>query len=372
MVMKISANLHPVSTLSENYIKQNQVYDKESEVEKLGASKEKFITDRIVTGESARTAEECGLVISKAFVSKTTVAGADGSVFTVSSYYDASGDNSLNESYENVLLKKASGAEVSNFDLYISNLTSDITSYFSTKSSLENDKAEIKGGINDVLAEISRNIQDGKENPLADLQTTLNVNGIDWKFSDILNTMSVMSEGLDGFKTSLSLDYSDYAKMGVAIGFANTYAKENLNEEQCSYVNDIMQAKTNYLAKRQNEWVAANLADGQSKEVYSNSTEREKYYSLGSYKIATGMDLANTIKDLFANCDYTNEKSVSDALKQYGELLRPVRLADGTNVNKVSQVLQKDVSAVSSMYMSCLNTLSNVAKNRDKEFETFV
>lgn len=367
--MKISSNLHAMSAYSESYVKQNKTNSKKSETDKLNASKENFCNDRIVTGQGARTAEECGLVTGKNFANKTTVAGADGSIFTVSSYYDASGNNSLSESYEDVLQKKANGEEVSNFDIYMANLTADITSYFSTASSLGNDTTEIRNKISDVLAEISLNIQNGKNNSLADLQTTLNINGVNWKFSEVMKTMSVMEQGLGDFKTTLSLDYSDYAKMGVAIGFANTYAKENLNEAQSSYVNDIMQAKTNYLVQRQNEWVDSNLSEVQ-REVAVNTTGREKYYALGSYKIATDMDLANEIKDMFSNVDYSDENTFSDILQRYKDILRPIKLADGTDVSKISQVLQKNASNIVSMYMGCLNTLSGI-ENSGK-FEAFV
>lgn len=362
--MKISSNLHAMSTYSDSYVNQNKTNSKKNETDKLNVSKENFCNDRIVTAQGARTAEECGLVTGKNFANKITVAGADGSIFTVSSYYDASGNNSLSESYETVLQKKANGEEVSNFDIYMANLTADITSYFSTASSLGNDMAEIRNKISDVLAEISLNIQSGKNNPLADLQTTLNINGVNWKFSEIMKTMSVMEQGLGNFKTTLSLDYSDYAKMGVAIGFANTYAKENLNEEQSSYVNCIMQAKTNYLVQRQNDWVASNLSGGSS-EVNGNLTGREKYYSLGSYKIATDMDLANEIKDIFSNIDYLDENTFSNALQRYKDILRPIKLSDGTDVSKISQILQKNASSIGSMYIGCLNTLSGI-KNSGK------
>lgn len=364
--MKISSNMYLMSTYSE---KQNKVDNKKDEGKKVDVSNGNFGKGKVV-GQSTRTAEECGLVTSKNFVSKTTVAGADGSTFTVSSYYDASGGNALSESYEDVLLKKAGGTEVANYDLYISNLTADITSYFSTASSVESDTEEIKSKMKDVLAEISSNIQNGKENPLSDLQTTLNINGIEWNFSDIVNTMSVMEQGLGEFKTKLSLDYSDYAKMGVAIGVTNAYAKEHLNEEQCRYVNDIMQAKTDYLVQRQNEWVENHISDDLNEGV--NSAARENYYSLGSYKIATNTELVDEIKNLFSDADYSDEKAFSEALQKYKDLLRPVKLADGTDVSKISQILQKNADSIVSMYMNCINATSNIGQHSGSRFETSV
>lgn len=367
--MKISSNIYVASSVAETCVKQNSIKKEKSDTEKINVKRESFYNDRIVSEQSDRTAEACGLVTGKNFTNKTTVAGADGSVFSVRSYYDASGGNSLGESYENVLLKKANGIEVSNYDLYISNLTADITSYFSTASSVGNDTEEIKSKMKDVLAEIGCNIQEGKDNPFADLQTTMNLNGVEWKFSDMLNTMSVMEQGLGGFKTKLSLDYSDYAEMGVAIGIANAYAKENLNEEQCRYVNDIMQSKTNYLVQRQNEWVSNHLSGDLNEGV--NSAAREKYYSLGSYKIATNTDLANEIKSLFSEVDYSDENDFSLALQKYKDLLRPVKLADGTDASKISQILQKNANNIVSVYANCKNALNSIGQNSRRGFETF-
>ena len=107
------------------------------------------------------------------------------------------------------------------------------------------------------------------------------------------------------------------------------------------------------------------IIPGGSSEVNGNLTGREKYYSLGSYKIATDMDLANEIKDIFSNVDYSDENTLCDALQRHKDILRPIKLSDGTDVSKISQILQKNASSIGSMYIGCLNTLSGI-KNSGK------
>ena len=53
------------------------------------------------------------------------------------------------------------------------------------------------------------------------------------------------------------------------------------------------------------------------------------------------MDLANEIKDIFSNIDYLDENTFSNALQRYKDILRSKKLSDGTDVSKISQILQK-------------------------------
>ena len=49
------------------------------------------------------------------------------------------------------------------------------------------------------------------------------------------------------------LDYKDYASMGIATNMVNSYAKENLTEEQAAVINKSMEEYINSLTQAEKE-----------------------------------------------------------------------------------------------------------------------
>ncbi|MDE7281405.1 MAG: hypothetical protein K2N36_06665, partial [Ruminiclostridium sp.] len=72
---------------------------------------------------------------------------------------------------------------------YRTNLVSDITAYFGSVSSFNEDQNAINTAISSTIDEIMENIANGKADPIADLQTKVTVNGTEWSFTDLINTV---------------------------------------------------------------------------------------------------------------------------------------------------------------------------------------
>lgn len=124
---------------------------------------------------------------------------------------------------------------------------------FSTASTYTSDLAHIRNGINAVIEEIRQNIAEGKDNPTENLQTTFTIGGVDCEFTDLLKTSVLMRRSFDGIDRIITMDYIDYAKMGLSIGNVQKFAEENLNDEQAAFVNKVLQAKADYYDKRMEE-----------------------------------------------------------------------------------------------------------------------
>jgi hypothetical protein len=92
-----------------------------------------------------------------------------------------------------------------------------------------------------------------------------------------------------------------------------------------------------------------NMADmlNKMKEELSRLTGRQYRKSVagevvGTIQTATNTKLINNIKSVFADMDLNDEKSVSDAMKKYQELVRPAYMANGNSSQSVSRILNSD------------------------------
>ena len=279
--------------------------------------------------------------------SSQTVWDSNGQPFSVNKWYDPDTGETFDSDYFSVLENIARGEKEEDHLInyaYIDNLTSDITKYFSTADSRVSDKAYLKERINAVIEEIRQNIAAGKENPTENLQTKFTLNGADWTLSDLLGAVDVLEKACSAQSTSIydnftidntvRMNYKDYAKLGMAVGYVSQYAAENLNKEQADSLNSIMQGKVNAAIARNNKYMEEHQAetDAEWKKIQSNSDfylykdqwdKRREYYSFGRDTIIdTNKQLRDKIMEIFSSVG--TSRTISSALNEYLELMKPV------------------------------------------------
>lgn len=168
--------------------------------------------------------------------------------------------------------------------------------------------------------------------------------------------MTSMREALGDVFTSVkrpgyNLDYSDYAKMGIAENVSRSYAEKNLSEEQSEVVlkaisehmNDVIAkepeasfvVENQYYGKRNNselhqKCIQAIKEAAAASDFYSAETKKrfaEMSVDTPSMTIsASNTELAGSLRNVFANMDFENEDELQTFFKQYREWMKPAYL----------------------------------------------
>lgn len=105
-----------------------------------------------------------------------------------------------------------------------------------------------------------------------------------------------MKRSFDGIDRVITMDYIQYAEMGLSIGNVKKFAEENLNEEQNALVNKVLQAKADYYDSRMEDYMETH----KDKWVNAATTsERQEYYKYGGFVSASNVELREALKELF-------------------------------------------------------------------------
>lgn len=187
----------------------------------------------------------------------------------------------------------------------------------------------------------------------------------------------VLKTAVDGIGCGIgkgtSIDYKNYAQMGLAVSSVRAYAGENLTEEQAAVVNKAMQEYNEALINFEKETLSKQgFVDSDSsifseyygKEVeldeneinWMNRFKKELKQMTGQHfeptqkgvkayiQSATNHKLIDEIMGLFSNVDSTSEASVDAAIRKYGELIAPARIAFGMQPDRIEGALQEDTA----------------------------
>lgn len=178
--------------------------------------------------------------------------------------------------------------------------------------------------------------------------------------------MTSMREALSDVFASVkrpggTLDYSDYAKMGIAENVVRSYAEKNLSEEQAEVIMKAVSEHMNQVIDKEpgSEIVDENLYYGKRitgeefdrqlrklyeamKEFVANSDfyseEKKKRHSEyidrclethtsgGTLMAASNTNLTNSLRSGFATLDFGNEEEVQSFFKQYQDWMKPAYL----------------------------------------------
>lgn len=302
-----------------------------SDIKSLKGTGRLAVTSSDIAAQSSQKTAymECVGVVRVSGYNRSVVA-SDGSSFTVRYTYDRDSRLEYRDNYLSGLVESASGAAADKVNAdycYSNNIRADIVSYFSTASSRENDEKSIVNAYKSFLKEINQNIADGKENPTADLKTTVTVNGTEWNFADLIKTVDKMNESFAYFDRKGNLDYPDYAKMGVSKADAKNWAKENLSEDKQKVISKALDARVETFIQREKEGLEM------SKHIWDKPgfvmpEEKAKYYETHVLS-ATNKEAREKIMKLFEETDYNSPAAVSNTVNKYKNIMSPIYLAFG-------------------------------------------
>ena len=271
----------------------------------------------------------------------------DGKLFS-SHHYESVNGSTLDKSFEDVLLDKSRNKEPEYYDYYVENFLTDITMNFSTASTIVNDKSSLKSNINDLIKEIKETTSKGASVNFDNLKTKFTVNGVDFTFKELSDASRVFSNAKSILKNPGStLDYRDYAEMGLVKSKVSSYVQKNLNKEQGDLLKSSMSTKIANVIKGQNEA----LYNLQGIKIYVNSNN--KYYKFQNVAVATNVDYANKIMDVFANIDTNDQNALKSACNQYKSIMTPVYTEYGiyntANNSALTEILNDDKDTLMNM-----------------------
>ena len=280
--------------------------------------------------------------------------GYDGSTFLAGFKYNLETHEMYNTNYLDILIGKVSGNEDPNFFEYFQNMAMEIIYNFSTASTYKSDLAHVRTNMYAVIEEISRNIEAGKEDPTENLKTKFTIGGVDWEFTDLLKTSVLMRRSFDGIDRVITMDYIQYAQMGLSIGNVKKFAEENLNEEQNALVDKVLQAKADYYDRRMEE----NMEKDKDHWMNAYTTpQRQEYYKYGNWVSASNVEAREAFKELFSAVGRTT--SMASAMARYNQMIVPINIAASGSSSKMDKMLANDAKRLNAYYSSLQNMLSD-------------
>lgn len=244
--------------------------------------------------------------------------------------------------------------------------------------------------------------------------TIYNIDGVTFTAAELSACREVMKNAISMLPIKgSSLDYTDYASMGIATNMVSSYAQKNLTEEQAGVVNQTMEEYLDSMVQAEQErhsgekYFIDHTEDGDqgARNQYYNVREiadREMYVGLREMflrelgpvvgagwlaridntltrmdngetishgvRSATNGDLTSKVKRLFADVDLYDEDAVSETYKEYRKLMKAVydtvaSTNAGNGRNSIAQWLFEDVNAAASKISNAKAVIDNVGRN---------
>ena len=290
-----------------------------------------------------------------------TIYRTDGSSFTAHYLYNYRESKGYDSNYLSAIAAEVKGENDKGFHCLTNNLESDIVSAFSSAASMWDDKYAIRDSIEALMAEIKQNIADGKADPTKDLQTKVTVNGVEWNLAELIDTVEVMKKGFDELDHTITLNYEEYAKMGISSVFVNDWASKNLSEEQAAAVAKAVDERIYGYVKRQDEQLERDADTWKDRYV---PPEKAEYYAYGSWVSASNVEHREAIQELFSSVDYNSPSNLASAMNKYRSLMTPVLLAYGATQRYLPDYLGDTVNHLYS-YISKLFGTQGAARSLD-------
>lgn len=214
------------------------------------------------------------------------------------------------------------------------------------------------------------------------------VDGVEFTYKELNACEKFVNKITSSFRGG-SLNYNDYAKMGIASSIINTYAKENLNDEQAKVVNNSVENFFNHFVQKHinehkkdpyfyidntegvgstgelNKYYAFkckwSVQQAEDFKKYVKSTNISEYQKEVFYahadrvtqvgataQCASNAEHAQKIRNLFQNMDIMDEDSVKNAFQEYEILMTPVYKAAGLQNSYfdtgVDEIIGKDIN----------------------------
>lgn len=208
------------------------------------------------------------------------------------------------------------------------------------------------------------------------------VSGVKFTEDELVQSRNFMKAAVAELKTG-TLDYADYAKMGIAENAVDSFAKNSFSEEQQQILSKAIREYSEGLELEQdkilntsgavsNEWGELSKYYGLSDSIDQNKADAINKMKaelgrrsgkdlpsvksgdvLGIIETATNKELISKVKDTFASINFNDHEQVDLAMKKYRELMQPAYKAAG--------YLERDDSALyrdTDSFMQFISTLS--------------
>lgn len=232
---------------------------------------------------------------------------------------------------------------------------------------------------------------------------TYEIDGVTFTNAEMKACKEIIKNAIATLPTKGSdLDYEDYAAMGIASNMVNSYAKENLTEEQAAVLNKSMEEYLDSLVQAEQESQSSRGCFADNTEGAGSTGELNDYYNVRTTLIddaaeslrsqianlpeqtrktllanlegatqrgsvvqsASNKELSLAIKSLFENVDMKDDKIVEDVVMQYKELMIPVYQAAGiqntANSNSLNNVLNQDISRFATQIANAKAVINNI------------
>lgn len=243
--------------------------------------------------------------------------------------------------------------------------------------------------INNIYSETKDNI-------------TYDVNGVKFTNKEMKACKEIVRNAISALPTRGSdLDYKDYASMGIASNMVNSYAKDNLTDEQAAVIDKTVQEYLDRLVQAENERYQNSTysveinASGDSAELnlYYNRHKKLNQQAAESLKnqianlpsqtretllanlesatekgsavqSASNRQLASNVRKLFETVDMRDEDSVQNVLKKYQTLVTPAYraygLEDTFQSRSLTDVLKRNVQEFTKQIKNANAVIDNV------------
>lgn len=214
------------------------------------------------------------------------------------------------------------------------------------RKQIEQQKAE-KKNMNDIL-ESAEGLFGTKANTESD--NNLSIDGTVFTKDELQKSVGLL-KGAQGelsshITESKLLDYLNYGQFEVARNIVDKYSKKNLNTEQGELINKALNSFidkaqdlheniiTRFFEKTQDQYYGYKVADTAVIDDLATVTDDKV--------VASNLELINRITTLFSTVDFSDEASVTKAIKEYKELVTPAYKEVTEDAEKLEDKLSYD------------------------------
>lgn len=219
--------------------------------------------------------------------------------------------------------------------------------YMKNKAQVQTGKIEI------ITKEAGRGeLYDSLTKEEAPGNVTYKVDGVLFSAEEMTSMREALGDVFASVKRpGYNLDYSDYAKMGIAENVIRSYAEKNLNEEQTDVIMKVVSEHMDQVIAKEPE--ASFVVEDQYYGKRNNSELHQKcvqaikeaaaaadFYSVETKKrfaemsvdtpamtiSASNTELASSLRNVFANIDFENGDELKTFFKQYQDWMKPAYL----------------------------------------------
>lgn len=193
---------------------------------------------------------------------------------------------------------------------------------------------------------------------------------------EMSKTTKVVNEALSSLKIpGSSLDYIDYAQMGIVENTIRSFAKENLNEEQTELVlktvsdhmgnmiskelEESFVIDDRYYGKRDNgdvvqrmqQYIKDMVAKSDLPEQTKRNFAAKRVGSPVMIMSASNMELTDSIRTMFADMDWEDDNVRRSAFEKYSNQILPAYLeVHGGEESAAQRHIQKDIAFFEKYY----------------------